>query len=222
MTDAETQRAITGLVTAFTEADYERIPNLVREGVDAGLSPRVLLDDGLVAGIRKVGEMFSRGEVYLPEMMLSAEAWQAGMDMLEPLLAAEPRSAAAGRVVIGTVKGDIHSLGKNIVCTMLKTAGFDVIDLGIDVAPSAFVRAAIDNSADVIALCALMTTTMPQQRDVIEHLMASGTRNDFFVMVGGAATTAAWAAEIKADGYGETAADAVALAKARVGRVDRS
>lgn len=222
MNDMETNPALATIVTAFAEADFDRIPELVQKGLDEGLPARVLLDDGLVAGIREVGEMFRRGEVFLPEMMLAAEAWQAGMDVLDPLLAGQPQVEAKGHVVIGTVKGDIHSLGKNIVSTMLKTAGFELTDLGVDVPASRFVTAAIDGRADIIAVCALMTTTMPQQKEVIEHLVAAGKRKDFFVMVGGASTTQAWADQIGADGHGETAADAVALAEAHVGRVDRS
>jgi corrinoid protein of di/trimethylamine methyltransferase len=222
MTEVQSDPAFAAIITAFAEADFDRVPGLVQQGLDHGLSPRTLLDDGLVAGIREVGEMFRRGEAFLPEMMLAAEAWQAGMDVLEPLMAGEPKAEAKGKVVIGTVKGDIHSLGKNIVATMLKTAGFDVIDLGVDVPPSRFVTAAIDSRATVIAACALMTTTMPQQKEVIEHLVASGRRSDFFVMVGGASATAAWAAEIKADGYGETAADAVSLAEGHTTPAQRS
>jgi methanogenic corrinoid protein MtbC1 len=166
--------------------------------------------------------MFRRGDAFLPEMMLAAEAWQAGLQVLEPLLAGGERAEAAGTVVIGAVKGDIHSLGKNIVATMLRTAGFAVVDLGTDVAASKFVTAAADARADAIALCALMTTTMPQQREVIEHLVAAGRRDQVRVMVGGSAATAAWAQEIGADGYGETAADAVALAEGFVARKEGS
>jgi corrinoid protein of di/trimethylamine methyltransferase len=219
--DVETDPIAT-LVTAFTEADFERVPELVQEGLDQGLPARVLLDDGLVAGIREVGEMFRRGEVYLPEMMRAAEAWQAGMDVLEPLMEGQPQAKAKGRVVIGTVKGDIHSLGKNMVATLLQTAGFEVIDLGVDVPASRFVSAAIDAHADIIALCALMTTTMPQQKEVIEHLAATDRREDFFVMVGGASATREWAAQITADAYGETAADAVTLAEGCRNRAQRS
>ena len=140
------------------------------------MRPRALLDDGLVAGIREVGELFRRGDVFLPEMMLAAEAWQEGMDVLEPLLSADARAEPKGKVVIGTVKGDIHSLGKSIVSTMLKTAGFDVIDLGTDVPASRFVTTALQERAGIIAVCALMTTTVPQQREVIEHAFASGRR----------------------------------------------
>jgi corrinoid protein of di/trimethylamine methyltransferase len=222
MTDGDGHPTIAAIIAAFTEADFDRVPELVRSGLEQGLAARTLLDDGLVAGIREVGEMFRRGEVYLPEMMLAAEAWQAGMDVLEPLMVGQPGSESKGRVVLGTVKGDIHSLGKNIVSTMLKTAGFEVIDLGTDVPASRFITAALEKRASVIAVCALMTTTMPQQREVIEHAKATGKRDEFFVMVGGASTSPAWAQEIGADGHGVTAADAVTLAEAYLGRVDRS
>ena len=222
MTEMHADATIGAIVAAFVEADFDRVPRLVEEGVAQGLDVHLLLDDGLVAGIREVGEMFRRGEAFLPEMMLAADAWQAGMDVLEPLMAGEPAAAARGTVVIGTVKGDIHSLGKNIVITMLRTAGFQVIDLGVDVPASRFVSAAGDSRADIIALCALMTTTMPQQKEVVEHLLASGRRSEFLVMIGGASTTSQWAAEIGADAYGETAADAVSLAEAHCRRSEGS
>jgi 5-methyltetrahydrofolate--homocysteine methyltransferase len=221
VTDVE-MNPIAAIVTAFTEADFDRVPELVQVGLDDTLPARVLLDDGLVAGIREVGEMFRRGEVYLPEMMLAAEAWQAGMDLLAPLMEGQPQAEVKGRVVIGTVKGDIHSLGKNMVATLLQTAGFEVIDLGVDVPASKFVSAAIDARADIIALCALMTTTMPQQQEVIEHLAAADRRDGFFVMVGGASATEEWARQITADAYGETAADAVTLAEGYCNRAQRS
>ena len=216
--DVRTDDTLTAIVAAFTGAEFEQIPVLVTQGVANGLAPRALLDDALVPGIREVGELFRRGDVFLPEMMLAAEAWQEGMDVLEPLLSADAKAEPKGKVVIGTVKGDIHSLGKSIVSTMLKTAGFDVIDLGTDVPASRFVTTALQERAGIIAACALMTTTVAQQREVIEHAHASGRRDELRVMVGGASTTAEWAAEIGADGHGETAADAVALAEAFVAR----
>jgi corrinoid protein of di/trimethylamine methyltransferase len=218
MKDVGARPVVPAIIAAFTESDFDRIPQLVQAGLEQGLAARTLLDDGLVAGIREVGELFRRGEVFLPEMMLAAEAWQSGMDVLEPLISGDARSESKGRVVIGTVKGDIHSLGKNIVAIMLKTAGFDVVDLGTDVPASRFVTAALDSRAGIIAVCALMTTTMPQQREVIEHVAAAGKRDQLFVMVGGASTSEAWAQDIGADGYGETAADAVALAETHVSR----
>jgi corrinoid protein of di/trimethylamine methyltransferase len=218
----DTHPAIAAIISAFTEADFDAVPGLVEEGLGQGLTAQALLDDGLVAGIRDVGEMFRRGDVYLPEMMLAAEAWQSGMDVLAPQLAERAAAEPKGTVVIGTVKGDIHSLGKNIVSTMLKTAGFEVVDLGTDVPASRFITAATDARATVIAACALMTTTMPQQREVVEHAVAAGRRDELFIMIGGASTSPAWAVEIGADGHGETAADAVALAEDFVGRVVRS
>jgi corrinoid protein of di/trimethylamine methyltransferase len=217
-----TQPTIAAIITAFTEADFDAVPGLVRRGLGETLTARTLLDDGLVAGIREVGEMFRRGEVFLPEMMLAAEAWQSGMDVLAPLLTEGAAAEPKGKVVIGTVKGDIHSLGKTIVSTMLRTAGFEVVDLGTDVPASRFITAATDARATVIAVCALMTTTMPQQREVVEHAVAAGRRDELFIMVGGASTSPAWAAEIGADGHGETAADAVTLAEDFVGRSVRS
>ncbi len=222
MRDRQTHELLANVVAAFVGAEFDQVPELVQRGLTAGLEPQVLLDDGLVAGIREVGEQFRRGQVYLPEMMLAAEAWQAGIDLLEPLMAGRPVQQVKGKVVIGTVKGDIHSLGKNIVTTLLKTAGYDVVDLGVDVPASRFVAKAVETRAEIIAVCALMTTTMPQQKEVIEHLLAANKREDFYVMVGGACTTQEWAAQIKADGYGATAADAVALADGYLNRLKRS
>ena len=222
MPDAKTDQLIGEIKEAFTSADFDKISGLVQKGIDAGFEPQVLLNDGLVAGIRGVGEQFRRGEVYLPEMMLAAEAWQGGMDLLEPLLAGQPAQQAKGKVVIGTVKGDIHSLGKNIVITLLKTAGFEVFDLGVDVPASKFAAKAVETHADIIAVCALMSTTMPQQKEVIEHLLAANKRENFFVMVGGASTTEEWARQIKADAYGATAADAVSLAEGYLQKLHRS
>jgi 5-methyltetrahydrofolate--homocysteine methyltransferase len=221
VTDDPDDHRLHAIVAAFTGGDYDSVADLVQQGLDEGLAPQTLMDGGLVQGIREVGEMFRRGEAFLPEMMLAAEAWEAGVAVLQPHLAAVP-VATSGTVVIGTVKGDIHSLGKNIVTTMLRTAGFEVVDLGVDVQASRFVTAALEARADVIAVTALMTTTMPQQREVIEHLAASGHRDDVAVLVGGASTTAAWAEEIGADGHGETAADAVSLAEEVCGRSPRS
>lgn len=203
------------IMEAFESTEYDAIPLLVQRALDEGVGATSILDDGLVAGIRKVGEQFRRGEVYLPDMMMAADAWQDGMNLLEPLLAAqEVKREPAGKVVIGTAKGDIHSLGKNIVVTMLKAVNFDVVDLGVDVPASKFADEAEKHKSDIIAVSALMTTTMPQQRDVIEHLEARGQRERYYLMVGGGCTTAEWAEEIKADAFGETAADAVALALA--------
>lgn len=202
---------------AFGDGEFDSVQPLVQQGLEEGLDPGAILDDALIPGIRGVGEQFRLYEVYLPEMMMAADAWQEGMDLLDPLLAAQGgRGGAKGRVLLGSVMGDVHSLGKNIVATMLQTAGFEVIDLGIDVPASKFVEEAERVQADIVALSALMTTTMPQQRDVIEYLEARGSRARYYVMVGGGPTNAEWAEQIGADGYGQTAADAVNLALAHM------
>jgi len=201
------------LKVGVIEADTERLLAMIDDALRQDLEPIDIVEKGLTPGMREIGEMFRRYEVYLPEMMMAAETWEQAMQVLDPRIAASTGDRrAVGRVVIGTVKDDIHSLGKNIVITMLKASGFEVLDLGIDVAASTFAIKAEEVDADVIAVSALMTTTMPQQRDVIEHLEARGVRDKFYVLVGGGVTTQGWADEIGADGYGETAGDAVALA----------
>lgn len=213
------ESALDRIVEAFTTGEFDDVRLRVQQGLEARLEPDVLLNGGLIRGIREVGEQFRRSEVYLPEMMMAADAWQEGMDLLQPLLRSAPAtSGPVGRVVLGTVKGDVHSLGKNIVATMLRAVGFEVNDLGIDVPASRFVEEADRVRADIIAVSALMTTTMPYQADVVEHLAARGRRDRYYVLVGGAPTSPEWAASIGADAHGQTAADAVNLALATMQR----
>jgi corrinoid protein of di/trimethylamine methyltransferase len=217
MTENPKGEIVQQIVDAFTDAEFDDVEPLVQHGLDQGVGADAILNGGLIRGIREVGEQFRRFEVYLPEMMMAADAWQEGMDLLEPLLSAEEiQEEAAGKIVLGSVKGDIHSLGKNIVATMLQAAGFKVFDVGVDVPASKFIEEGEKAGADIIALSALMTTTMPQQRDVIQHLEARGLRDKYFVMVGGGPTTAEWAKQIGADAFGETAADAVNLVAAHL------
>jgi corrinoid protein of di/trimethylamine methyltransferase len=214
---AESHDITAELIEAFETACFYEVEALVQRGLEEGADAAPLVNDGLIPGIRAVGEQFRRGEVYLPEMMMAADAFQEGMDILQPIIArAGTERETAGTVVVATVKGDIHALGKNIVVTMLKTEGFNVIDAGVDIPASKIIDEAEKWNAEIIALSALMTTTMPQQREVIEHLKARGTRDDYCVMVGGGPTDANWAETIGADGYGETAADAVAMALAHM------
>jgi len=207
------------------EAIYERLKAAIIAGTkdesllaveDAlrdGLTPVDIIDKGLSPGMREVGEMFARYDIYLPEMMMSAEAWEHVMKVLEPkIIEMGGERKKMGRVVVGTVHGDIHSIGKNIVVAMLKMNGFEVFDLGIDVRASAFVAKAQEINADVIAVSALMVTTLPQQKNIIEHLEAQGARDKYCILVGGGCTTQGWADSIGADGYGKTAGDAVTLA----------
>jgi len=191
----------------------EGIGAVVEELLGAGVEPLAIMERALSPAMEEVGERFKRYEVYLPELMLAAEAWEEAMAVLEPRLAARGQAAQrVGRVVIGTVKGDVHSLGKDIVALMLRAGGFEVIDLGVNVPASTFVTEARRARADIIGASALMTTTMPQQKAVVDCLKDQGLRGEFKVIVGGGCTTQQWAAEIGADGYAETAAEGVTLA----------
>ena len=205
----------TEIVNLFETGIYDQIQQMVQDGLDSGISPQEILNDGMITGIRLVGDQFRRGESFLPEMVMAADAFQEGMEILQPAMdQVGAERETIGTIVIGTVKGDIHELGKNIVINMLRTEGFEVVDLGIDVPASRFVDEAEKHKADIIALSALMTTTMPQQREVIEHLIARGSRNKYYVMVGGGATDQNWADKIEADAYGETVVEAVSKAVA--------
>ncbi|MFH0963550.1 MAG: corrinoid protein [Planctomycetota bacterium] len=188
------------------------VEKLVKEAIDQKVDVEKILNEGLVAGMGVIGAKFKKNEVYVPEVLIAARAMNAGMKILEPLLVAAGVELA-GRVVIGTVKGDLHDIGKNLVAMMLKGGGFEVIDLGIDVDAAKFVSAAKEKKAKVIALSALLTTTMPQMAGVIKALKAEGVKG-VKVMIGGAPVTQSYADEIGADGYAPDAASAVDLAKA--------
>jgi len=198
---------------AIIAGDKDKLLVAVEDALREGITPSDVIERGMSQGMKEVGERFARYEIYLPEMMMAAEAWEHAMKVLEPkLLAAEAERRKVGRVVIGTVKGDIHSIGKNIVAAMLKMNGFEIFDLGVDVAASAFIAKAEEVGADIIAASALMSSTMPQHKDIVEHLEARGVRDKYCVLVGGGATSQEWADRIGADGYGRTAGDAVILA----------
>ena len=206
--------------STIVNGDNEGAAAVVREALMQGIKPMQIIERGLRVGMDEIGVRFSNYEVYLPELMLAAEAFSVAMKILQPLLDVGGEDARqVGRVVIGTVKGDIHSLGKDIVMSMLKARGFEVYDLGVDVPPSRFVDKAEEVDADVICVSALMTTTMPQQGAVIEHILARGQKGKYCVLVGGGATNQEWADQIGAGGYGKTAADAVALALKAVDKV---
>ena len=203
------------LGAAIITGDKGKLLVAVEDALREDVTASEIIEKGMSVGMKKVGERFARYEIYLPEMMMAADAWEQAMKILEPkLLVAGAERKKVGRVVIGTVKSDIHSLGKNIVGTMLKISGFEVFDLGVDVTASAFIAKAEEVGADIIAASALMSTTMPQQKEVIEHLKArgKGARGKYCVLVGGGSTSQEWADSIGADGYGKTAGDAVSLA----------
>ena len=201
------------LYNAIIAGDTGGLGQVVGEALKEGVKPSDIIEKGMSPGMKEVGDRFSRYEIYLPEMMMAAEAWESAMKILEPkLLESGEERKKVGKVVIGTVKGDIHSIGKNIVGAMLKMNGFEVFDLGVDIAASAFVTKAEEVGADIIAASALMSTTIPQQKNIIEHLEARGARGNYRFLVGGGSTTQEWADSIGADGYGRTAGDAVTLA----------
>ena len=200
------------------DGESEEAAVLAQKGLDAGLAPGDILDQGFVKGIEEVGDLFGRGEFFLPELVQGAEAMKAAVLVLQPALdAAGGARRSLGVAVAGTVAGDIHEIGKTIVCSMLSAAGFTVTDVGCDVSVEAFVAKVKEVDADLLLLSALLTTTMPNQQKTIEALKAAGLRDGVKVMIGGAPTTRAWADEIGADGYAEDAIEAVATAKSILG-----
>jgi len=188
----------------------------VQEALDQGINPADILNDGMVAAMAEVGRLFEEGEYYVPEMLIAARAMQSGLAVLKPRLAAADVKSS-GKVIAGTVKGDLHDIGKNLVCMMLEGAAFEIVDLGSDVSPEKFVEAVRTSGADIVAMSALLTTTMPNMKVTIEALKAAGLRDKVKVMVGGAPLTDQYAREIGADGYSSDASRAVALAKSLVG-----
>lgn len=200
------------------EGEPEEAEALAQQGLDAGLSPTDILDQGFVKGIEEVGDLFGRGEYFLPELVQGAEAMKAAVAVLQPELdKMKEGRRTLGVAVAGTVAGDIHEIGKTIVCSMLSAAGFTVNDVGCDVPVESFIETVRETNADLLLLSALLTTTMPNQKKTIEALEAAGLRDKVKVMVGGAPTTRAWAEEIGADGYAEDAIEAVATAKSILG-----
>jgi trimethylamine corrinoid protein len=206
--------SLTELITSVWQGDRSGAKQFAEEALNQGVSPKKLLEDGLVHAMNIVGDKWKSMEIFLPEVLMAVDAWQEAMDVVEPRLTEEEKTESVqGKVVIGTVKGDIHEIGKNIVATLLTTAGFEVIDIGTDVPASVFVSEADKSGAKIIAASALMTTTMPNQRDIIEYLESNGIRDKYFIMVGGAPVNQEWMEEIGADGYGKTADDAVQIAR---------
>jgi 5-methyltetrahydrofolate--homocysteine methyltransferase len=188
------------------------VPKLTREALVQGISPAVILSDALVAGMDVVGEKFRRDELFMPEVLIAAKAMQAAMAVLRPRLI-ETGVETAGTIVIGTIQGDLHDIGKNLVGMLFEGAGYQVIDLGVDVAPGRFVEAVRTHKPDIVGLSALLTTTMSRMREVIESLVEAGLRGRVKVMVGGAPVTEKFARDIGADGYSPDAASAVEKAR---------
>jgi 5-methyltetrahydrofolate--homocysteine methyltransferase len=202
------------LAAALERGDRDTVVRLVQEAIKEGVGPEQILDKGLIVGMESIGRKFKANEVYVPEVLIAARAMAAGMQILEPLLAAsgiKPR----GKVVVGTVKQDLHDIGKNLVAMMLKGGGYQVTDVGVDVDPAKFVEAAKKVNADIVALSALLTTTMPNMKAVVDVMRQADLKVK--VMIGGAPVTQGYADEIGADGYAPDAASAVDLARSLLG-----
>ena len=196
------------LAEAIINGKRNDAAELTKKLIDAGVPAKRILDEGLIAGMSVVGEKFKNGEYFVPEVLVAARAMKAAMELLRPLLAASDVEPI-GTVVIGTVRGDLHDIGKNLVAMMLKGAGFRVVDLGVDVPAEKFFEAAKEHNADIVGMSALLTTTMIYMPEVIKALEAEGIRNRVKVIVGGAPVTQEWADQIGADVYAPDAASAV-------------
>ena len=201
------------LASALERGDAPVVEKLTREAVDEGLGPKEILDGALIAGMEVVGERFKNNDIYVPEVLIAARAMTAGMKVLEPHLA-KAGIKPVGTIATGTVRGDLHDIGKNLVNMMMRGNGFKVIDLGIDVTPEQFIETAKAEDVDIIGMSALLTTTMPSMKATIEGLQKAGLLGKVKVMIGGAPVTQRYADEIGADGYAPDAGSAVDRAKA--------
>ncbi len=196
------------------------VGEMTRQALAEGLDPKAIIFKGLIPGMDVVGEKFRRNEYYVPQVLLSARAMYAGLDLLKPLLTQTAVDEYLGTVVIGTAQGDLHDIGKNLVAMMLEGAGFKVLNLGRDVAPEKFVEAVKQHDATIVGISALMTTTMPAMRRTIEALIRDGQRDRVKVMIGGAPVSQAYCDEIGGDGYAKDATAAVLRAKALMGKAE--
>ena len=198
--------------TQLQLGEDEKVFELTKKAIELNIDPKIILEEGLVSGMNVIGEQFRNHDIFLPEVLLAAKAMYAGMDQLKPLFIKEAMPTL-GKVVIGTVKGDLHDLGKNLVGIMLKGAGFDVIDLGKDVPPEKFVETAVKENAGLIGMSALLTTTMPMMKNVIDILAEKNLKGKIKTVIGGAPITEKYAKEIGADAYAFDAAKSVECVK---------
>jgi len=201
------------MARAMILGDNKTVKALTEEGLAEGVDPKEIIFRGMIPGMDVVGEKFRRNEYYVPQVLLSARAMYAGLDLLKPLISASQTQEYLGTVVIGTAQGDLHDIGKNLVAMMLEGAGFEVHNLGRDVAPEQFVEAAKERRAQIVGISALMTTTMPAMKRTIDAFEQAGLRDQVKVMIGGAPVNQAYADEIKADGYAKDSNKAVLRAK---------
>ena len=200
------------LYEAILNGKLEQAVDVTNQAIADGVEPQAIINGYMIKAMEEVGQRFQRGEAFVPNLLMPARAMKGSLDILKPLMKGDA-STTLGKVVIGTVKGDLHDIGKNLVASMLEGCGFEVINLGVDVPSDKFIAAIKENNADILCLSALLTTTMNYMKDVIEALKADGLRDQVKVMVGGAPVTAMFAEQVGADGYSEDASEAVALAR---------
>lgn len=200
---------------AISMGKMEEVKQLTKQALEAGETPDKILQEGLIKAMERIGLLFKNNEIYIPEVLIAARAMHAGLDVLRPILAKSTTTSAA-KVILGTVRGDLHDIGKNLVGMMLEGGGFEVIDLGIDVPPERFLEAARDRKAQVVGMSALLTTTMLQMKTTIDLIKAAGLQKEIKTIVGGAPVTAEFAQKIGADGYAPDAASAVQVVKGLV------
>ena len=201
---------LNGLAQMVIKGDYAGAKSLTQQLIDHGVDPLEIISQGLMAGMNVVGVRFKSGEMFVPEVMMSAKAMSTGIELVKPLIA-DKDMPSAGKVLIGTVKGDLHDIGKKLVVMMLESAGFEVIDLGVDIEPAAFVKAVREHKPQVIGMSALLTTTMLSMKDTIDILKEEGLRDTVKIMIGGAPISHEFATQIGADGYAPDAAAATEL-----------
>ncbi len=204
------------IIDSVFSGDITGTPILVKEAITEGITPEHILENGLIAGMAVVGDKFKTNEIFVPEVLIAAKAMQAGLSVLEPLLA-ESNVKPKGKIVIATVKGDLHDIGKNLVSMMLKGAGFSITDLGIDVDQKRLVDEAVKNDAKIIAMSSLLTTSMPSMKATIDLLKIEGLKGKIKTIIGGAPVTQEYADEIEADGYADNASSAVDKVKELLG-----
>jgi len=206
---------LNAITQALISGDEDQVTRLVQKAVDENVAPKEILNEGLIKGMDIVGDRMEDGDMFIPEVLRSAKTMKVAVTILKPLLG-EGESAMSGKVVIGTVKRDLHDIGKNLVSMMLESGGFEITDLGVDVSPEQFVQAVKDQQAHVVGLSALLTTTMPMMQATIDALTENGLRSQVKVVIGGAPVTQKFADEIGADGYAPDAGSANKLAKQMV------
>lgn len=200
------------LYDAILNGNFKIARELTQQALSAGIDPQVLVQQQMIPAMDEVGRRYEANEYFVPELLISARAMKASLELIRPLLVAQG-AEPAGRVAIGTVKGDLHDIGKNLVAAMLEGAGFEVIDLGVDVSPDKFIAAVNEKNAGLVAMSALLTTTMNSMKTTVEAIKAAGVRGKVKIMIGGAPVTQKYADEIGADGYSTNANSAVALAR---------